>query len=126
VNVLRTIEDVLGLDHLSIFDANARPMSALFDLGQSAWSFKAEPSALLANTRLPIPGILTPGATAPAPAHTAAYWSEATRGMDFSSEDRVDAVGFNRIVWQGLMATPYPDERSGADLRSTKESEAKH
>jgi hypothetical protein len=38
--------------------------------------------------------------------------------MDFSSEDRVDAVGFNRIVWQGLMSTPYPESRSGLDLRS--------
>ena len=119
VNVLRTIEDVLGLDHLSIFDANARPMASLFDLGQSTWSFKAEPSALLANTRLPIPGILKPGETAPAPSHPVAYWMKVTQGMDFSSEDRVDAAGFNRIVWQGLMAVPYPEQRSGADLRAS-------
>jgi YVTN family beta-propeller protein len=117
VNVLRTIEDVLGLDHLSIFDANARPMSSVFDLDQASWSFKAEPSPLLANTKLPIPGILKPGETAPTPSHPAAYWSKLTQGMDFSSEDRVDAVGFNRIVWQGLMSGPYPEERSGADLR---------
>ncbi|HEY1991996.1 MAG TPA: alkaline phosphatase family protein, partial [Gammaproteobacteria bacterium] len=117
VNVLRTIEDVLGLDHLSIFDANARPMSSLFDLGQGSWSFKAVPSALLAGTRLPIPGILKPDETAPTPAHAAAYWMKATQGMDFSSEDRVDAGDFNRIVWQGIMATPYPEERSGVDLR---------
>jgi hypothetical protein len=30
----------------------------------------------------------------------------------------VDAAGFNRIVWQGLMTEPYPAERSGADLRA--------
>jgi len=117
VNVLRTIEDVLGLDHLSIFDANARPMSNVFDLDQASWSFKAEPSVLLANTRLPIPGILKSGETAPAPTHPAAYWARVTEGMDFSSEDKVDAVGFNRIVWQGLMSTPYPEQRSGTDLR---------
>jgi len=28
----------------------------------------------------------------------------------------VDAVGFNRIVWRGLMDTPYPAGRSGAEL----------
>ena len=120
VNVLRTIEDVLGMDHLSIFDANARPMTDVFDLGQASWSFKAEPSALLANTKLPIPSILKPGEAAPAPTHPASYWANLTQGMDFSSEDRVDAVGFNRIVWQGLMATPYPDERSGLDLRAKR------
>ncbi|HEY3645555.1 MAG TPA: hypothetical protein VGM16_09465, partial [Gammaproteobacteria bacterium] len=118
VNMLRTIEDVLGIDHLSIFDANARPMTDVFDLDQPSWSFKAEPSPLLANTRLPIPGILKPGETAPQPSHPAAYWAKLTQGMDFSSEDRVDAVGFNRMVWEGLMATPYPEERSGADLRA--------
>jgi len=118
VNLLRTIEDVLGLDHLSIFDANARPMSSVFDLGQAQWSFKAEPSVLLANTQLPIPGVLKPGETVPAPTHPAAYWAKLTQGMDFSSEDKVDAVGFNRIVWQGLMSTPYPEQRSGADLRA--------
>ena len=123
VNVLRTIEDVLGIDHLSIFDANARPMASLFDLKQGAWSFKAEPSPLLANTKLPIPDILSPGEVAPKPTHTVAYWDEATRGMDFSDEDRVDALGFNRIVWEGLMAAPYPEQRSGADLRGGRSTE---
>ena len=118
VNMLRTIEDVLGLDHLSMFDANARPMAHVFDLKQRDWSYTAVPSALLANTQLPIPGLPKPGADTPKPTRPAVWWAEQTRGMDFSSEDKVDAVGFNRIVWQGLMSTPYPVERSGADLRS--------
>ena len=117
VNVLRTIEDVLGIDHLSIFDANARPMSDVFDLGQASWSFKAEPSALLAGTQLPIPGIVRPGTAVPRSSHSAAYWVEETQGMDFTSEDRVDAVSFNRTVWQGLMKAPYPTKRDGTDLR---------
>src|SRR5579859_2579203 len=117
VNVLRTIEDVLGLDHLSLFDANTRPMSKVFDLKQAGWSFKAEPSALLANTQLPIPGVLKPGERPSQPTHGAAYWSAATRGMDFSSEDKVDAAVFNHILWQGLMTGPYPETRSGTDPR---------
>ena len=116
VNMLRTIEDVLGLDHLSIFDANERPMTEVFDLQQADWSFTASPSALLATTQLPIPGLPKSGVTLRS-GHDAAYWAAKTRGMDFSSEDRVDAVGFNRIVWQGLMKIPYPEQRSGADLR---------
>jgi hypothetical protein len=42
--------------------------------------------------------------------------------MDFSVEDRVDPVAFNRILWQGLMgAEPYPNTSSGADLRVNRE-----
>ena len=115
VNMLRTIEDLLGIGHLSLFDANARPMADLFDLKQGSWSFTAKPSDYLARTQLPVAGLQR--TTAPPTSHTAAYWAEKTRGMDFRSEDRVDAVGFNRIVWDGLMSAPYPDERSGADLR---------
>src|SRR5215470_10559970 len=29
-NMVRTIEDILGVDYLSIYDANARPMSDVF------------------------------------------------------------------------------------------------
>jgi hypothetical protein len=115
VNVLRTIEDVLGIDHLSIFDANQRPMTDVFDLKQADWSFTATPSEYLAGTQLPITGLLKSGALRSS--HDGAYWAAKTRGMDFSSEDKVDAVGFNMIVWQGLMHAPYPEERSGADLR---------
>jgi hypothetical protein len=41
-------------------------------------------------------------------AHTARYWAEKTKGFDFREEDRVDAQLFNRIVWEGLMNSPYP------------------
>jgi hypothetical protein len=53
--VLRTITDILGLDHLGIFDANAAPMTDVFDLGRTSWTFKASASGLLATTQLPIP-----------------------------------------------------------------------
>ncbi|HEX2666827.1 MAG TPA: phosphoesterase [Gammaproteobacteria bacterium] len=119
VNMLRTIEDILGIDHLSIFDANERPMTSVFDLDQKEWSFKAAPSQFLVkNTKLPFPKGTKAEAAAPKPTHDGAYWAKLTAGMDFSSEDRVDAVGFNRLVWEGLMDTPYPETRSGLDLRA--------
>jgi YVTN family beta-propeller protein len=117
VNVLRTIEDVLGIDHLSIFDSHERPMTDVFDLTQKDWSFKATPSCLLAGTKLPLTVAPQGCATAMHPTHDAAYWAAQTKGMDFSSEDKVDAVEFNRIVWRALMDKPYPTERSGLDLR---------
>ena len=54
-------------------------------------------------------------------AHYAAYWAAKTANFDFRGEDRVDAEEFNRIIWEGLMSTPYPTERSHLDLRSHRE-----
>ena len=125
VNMLRTIEDVLGMDHLSIFDANERPMADVFDLTQADWSFTATPSELLAGTKLPIPGEAHAGTATSQPTHDGAYWARVTQGMDFTSEDKVDAVGFNRIVWEGLMQTPYPVERSGTDMRPSRDTALK-
>lgn len=45
--MLRTIEDILGTDHLNIHTATQRPMAAVFDLGEAQWNFKAIPSAFL-------------------------------------------------------------------------------
>jgi hypothetical protein len=51
------------------------------------------------------------------PAHDAAYWAAATKGMDFSVEDRVDPLAFNHVLWQGIMGgKPYPEISSGEDL----------
>ncbi len=124
VNMVRTIEDVLGLEHLNLNTATERPMADVFDLNQKDWTFNAAPSAVLANTKLPIPvsAFAPAGAsTSWKPSHDAAYWAEKTAGFDFSVEDRVDAEKFNRIVWEGLMGTAYPTERSHADLRSARE-----
>ncbi len=111
VSMIRTMEDVLGLEHLNLNTATTRPMTDIFDLQQKAWSFEARPSAVLADTKLPLSAEARREALA-APAvkiaHPARYWAEKTRGFDFSEEDKVDAVAFNRIVWEGLMKTPYP------------------
>jgi hypothetical protein len=56
------------------------------------------------------------------PRHDAAYWSEQTKGFDFSVEDRVDSAKFNLILWNGLKdgSEPYPAERDGRDLRKNR------
>jgi len=117
VDFVRTIEDVLGIGPLNLNDAVAVPMADVFDLQQTTWSFTATPSALLANTTLPIT-FPSSAKIAPRPTHNAAYWAKATAGMDFSAEDRFDFAQYNRILWQGLMGNkPYPAEPSGLDLR---------
>jgi len=121
VNMLRTIEDVLGIDHLSLNDAYQHPMSEVFDLAQRDWQFKATPSPFLASTQLPVQ---QPVATLlRQPTHDAAWWEAQMEDMDFSVEDHLDVARYNQILWNGLRGNqPYPQRRSGADLRSGRNS----
>lgn len=123
VDMLRTIEDVLGIDPLNLNDANAQPMAEVFDTAQKDWSFKATPSQLLKQTTLPIK--FDDNASAQAslrPLHDAAWWAEHTKGMDFSVEDHLDTPKFNRVLWQGTMGdAAYPGLRTGADLRINRQ-----
>lgn len=41
VNLLRTIEDSLGLQHLSIYTATQPPMTEVFDLSKREWAYDA-------------------------------------------------------------------------------------
>jgi len=120
VNMLRTITDVAGIDHLGYFDATQGPMTEVFDLNQKTWSFTATPSGLLTGTKLPIPKVaLRPLRQ---PTHDAKYWARKTKGMDFSSEDRLDARVYNRILWEGLMGSkPYPATRAGSSRVAASE-----
>ena len=120
ISMLRTIEEVLGIGSMNLNDSAATPMTAVFDLKQKDWAYKAVASDLLAGTQLPIPK--PSGRPAPHPTHDAAYWAAATRGMDFSVEDRVDPRGFNQILWRGMMGSkPYPSNSNGLDLSRNRE-----
>jgi DNA-binding beta-propeller fold protein YncE len=122
VNILRTIEDVLGIEPLSLNDAYQRPMSDIFDLKAKTWSFTATPSPALLATQLPIPRKKADAGTQHlALAHDAHYWAARTRGYDWSQEDRIDAAQYNRVLWTGIEGTkPYPDVRDGRDLRKDR------
>jgi YVTN family beta-propeller protein len=115
VNVLATIEDILGVQHLSIYDAYQRPMWAVFDLGRKDWTYAAVEPA-------PFAAAFTGGGRAPHPAafhfrRTPAYWARVTRGMRWDREDENPAPFSERVYWDGLNpGVPYPRVRSGADL----------
>ena len=116
VNMLRTIEDVLGIEPMSLNDAYQRPMSDIFDLKVKKWSYNAVPSALLANTKLPLPK--TKLGAIPRLAHDARYWAAKTKGYDWASEDRIPAEAYNHVLWAGLVGNrAYPTERNGKDMR---------
>ncbi len=119
VNMVRTIEDILGIGHLNLNDAVAVPMADVFDVNQKQWNYTAEPSQLLYSTQLPLP-VRSPAQARLNlhPTHDAAYWAVATKGLDFSIEDNINGANYNRILWRGLMeGKPYPDGPSGLNLR---------
>jgi DNA-binding beta-propeller fold protein YncE len=123
-SILRTIEEVLGLEKLGVHDAGLPPMTDAFDTNQSSWTFSAFPALVLFNTQLPLldKGMKVHLADIPKPTHDAAYWEAKTKDFDFSQEDRVPTQLFNRVIWEGLMGDrPYPTVRSGADLRKNRE-----
>ena len=110
-NLLRTIEDILGTEHLNLNTYYARPMADAFDTKSSdKWTFKAVASTLLKSTTLgldPTKMEFASGADLK-PTHDAKYWAQKTRGFDFSAEDRVPADLYNKILWEGLKGTAAP------------------
>jgi hypothetical protein len=115
--MLRTIEDVLGIQPLSIYDAAQQPMAEVFDLKHKKWSFSATPSEALRASALPIPKRRASSKDNArfVFAHDAAWWARQTAGYDWSSEDRIDAEQYDRVLWTGLAgARPYPDHPIGA------------
>jgi len=125
VSLLRTIEEILGMKPLGLNDALQQPMAEVFSAKQQSWTYKAVVPKILYTTKLPLStpeqksSRLTPWA---APRHDAAYWSEQTRGFDFSAEDKLDTGLFNQVLWNGLKGPnePYPSDRDGRDLRNNR------
>ncbi len=117
VSMVRTIEDVLGLEQLGLNDALATPMADVFDpsLSPARFTYVAKVPSALRGTGLPVPpatasNTLAGSATAPKlDRHTAAYWERVMRGQNFDREDALDTPRFNLALWRGIMGRrPYP------------------
>ncbi len=121
VSVLRTIEDLLGTQHINLNTAYQRPLADVFDTSASPnWTFSAQASLILGTTTLVQgeTGIRFAEGPAVKPAHDAAYWAKATRGFDFNDADEVPVGLYNRVLWEGLKpGVPYPAVPTGLDLR---------
>jgi len=120
VSALRTIEDILGTEHMNLNTANARPMTDVFDIHRSPkWTFDAVASTALQGTgvqdTLTNLGVKYAKGPVVKPTHDAAYWAEVTRGFEFAGEDRVPPALFNAVLWKGLKGNnPYPALRSSS------------
>jgi hypothetical protein len=72
---------------------------------------------MLYGTTLPLPPMPVK-MTVPKSTHDAKYWARVTKGFDFSKEDQVDPVAYNRILWKGLKGdTVYPGDKNLAETR---------
>ena len=110
VSMIRTIEDILGMDHLNLNDASAVPMWTAFDPTQSPkWTFTARPSPFL-NGTVDATAATTYSDSMPAvPTHSAAWWAAHTKGYDWSRPDHIPTGRFNRLIWQAFRGNkPYP------------------
>jgi len=135
VNMLRTIEDVLGIVPLGLNDGLAAPMADAFDRNQEDWIYTAIVPEILDTTLLPIPGAATIASSATRSVtggdlaecfdrskRTPEYWAAAMAGQNFTVEDQLDSARFNQALWTGLAGEdkPYPAVRHGSAMRANR------
>jgi hypothetical protein len=117
VNLIKTMENILGLKPMNFHDANAKPMASVFDLSQPDWTYRARVPDMLRSTSLPLPP--QQGATVVKPRHDVIYWAAKTARLDFSAEDRLDANAYDQLLWAGTNGdAPYPSTRDGRNRRT--------
>jgi hypothetical protein len=128
--MFRTIEEILGLESSSLYSAASEPMTEVFDLGKTSWSYNPIVPDILRNSELPLPPVTAENSlprTGQVLAfakdrHDASYWQKRLGDMDYEAEDRLDTPRFNRELWRGMMGKQaYPNVRSGVDLRRNRE-----
>jgi DNA-binding beta-propeller fold protein YncE len=131
VNMVRTIEDVFGLQHVNLNTAFQPAMDAVFNPAQGpGWTYSHLVSSVLKTTTLNLSSLSPDGSVRYAEGdyktlHTPEWWREQTWGFDFTSEDRAPADLFNRVVWQGIVGDrPYPEKRPGVVMRLRAMGEA--
>jgi YVTN family beta-propeller protein len=140
VSMISTMVDLLGMQHLGLNDFTALPMADVFKSTASDWTFDVKLPDILKNAAGgdyitmqqgfdPTYQARSSGAAQnwlaarySKPLHNGAWWSEQTKGFDFSKEDKVDAGLYNLILWKGVMGEniPYPLARSGLNLRHNR------
>lgn len=91
-SMLRTIELILGLKPMTVFDAGARPMANAFQSTPNLAPYRNEPPRVaLDDTN---------------PAHSAT--AERSMKLDFSASDMADEHELNDILWIAIKGTPPP------------------
>jgi DNA-binding beta-propeller fold protein YncE len=119
VNMLRTIEDVLGILPLNLNDSSQPPMADVFDPNQASWHYSAVASPSLKHTGLNAASVhyasgpdIDPNLM---PTHDQDWWAQRTLGYNWRSEDQIPTGAYNRTLWEGMMGgRPYPGSAEAA------------
>ncbi len=127
VNMVRTMEDVLGIAHLNLNDAYQPPMTDVFDTAQKTWTYTATAATILKSTGLAnLVNSTARFAAGPdrTPTHTGAWWAARTRGYNWTSEDKIPADAYNHVLWEGLKGdAPYPARKGVARQTADKDND---
>jgi YVTN family beta-propeller protein len=125
VDALRTVEDLLGIQHLGLQDANAIAMSDVFTNEPNLQGYRAIiPGSLCKAPVAPdlVPECASPyeQRTRPVPSrHNSTWWNRATASLDFTKPDAVPPQIYNQILEYGITgrgSMPSRSETAAAGL----------
>jgi YVTN family beta-propeller protein len=118
-SMLRTIEDILGVEPLGLQDATAEPMSDVFTMQPNLQPYSMIiPGALCVPPVLStlVPACFNPGARKSQPyipLHAGAWWAQQSEAdhLVWNGPDKNDPAVYNQLLWTGMMGDkPYPGE----------------
>ena len=101
VNMLKSIEVMLGLDPMNRFDMLARPIDTCFTDTADLTPYTAVPNHILLDERAPKKTAMTPRLR---------YWADVSAHLNWGFLDAPDPDKLNRVIWATLHqgGTPYP------------------
>ena len=117
-SMLRTIEDILGVNYLGLNDANVESMDEVFQAIPDLTPYTViVPGNLL---KPPVDPTLVlkrddskmQQTNAVALLHDGKWWADETKGMNFTKADMINAAAYNRLLWRGIKGDniPYPSQ----------------
>lgn len=108
VNMVRSIEMMLGLDPMNRFDALAEPIDTCFNDTADLTPFNHVPNNIPLDEHAPKRSAMTAEQR---------FWEDKTEALDWSHPDAPDSYWLNRIIWaSNTNGRPYPsrpDEAPG-------------
>ena len=122
LNMMRTVEQILGMPPMNQQDMTAQPMFAAFTDKPNLTPYTSVPNEVPLTDTNPKPAVTNP---------MQAAWAEWAAQQDFSTEDMVNMAQSNRDVWYSSnnFTVPYPGDSKvllptevpGADVAPAKD-----
>jgi YVTN family beta-propeller protein len=108
INMVRTIENILGIPPMNQLDLNAVPMTDCFTQKPDFTPYKALPNNIPLDQLNPRLQSLN---------GMQLYWAKKSLEQDLDDVDRIDEDVFNRIIWHAVKGydVPYPTLTDDSD-----------